>query len=211
MGELSQEQRDALRKQGESLQQEVLQEVLAGGGELIKEAKGIKVYKYNDTQGSLAKFRATTTMRINMDAVKPYVVTDTTEKFNEIFTKIDPQFKEGEVLHRIPPDYEAPATPFTSVKTAAFRTPAIISDRDFVFLEHSDLIHDKGGKRCALSLAKSIDFHYPPRDGHVRGDILLSGFLFRYAISSQTSMFHAFCSLYTPYPIMLQGAQQISW
>lgn len=85
MKELTREQQDALREQGKSLQQQVVKEVLAGGGELIKEAKGIQVYKYTDTQGSLAKFRATTTMRINMDAVRPYVVTDTTGMCGDTF------------------------------------------------------------------------------------------------------------------------------
>lgn len=84
------------------------------------------------------------------------------------------------MLERIPPDYQPPAVPFTGIKYAAFRTPPVISDRDFVFLEHSDLIHDRDGNRCALSLARSVDYpDCPEVKGYVRGSILLSGFLFR--------------------------------
>lgn len=69
---------EGFRQQGESQQSQVLQEVTEGGGTLIKETEGIKVYKYADAEGNLARFRAMTTMRINMDAVRPHVVTDTT-------------------------------------------------------------------------------------------------------------------------------------
>jgi len=113
------------------------------------------------------------------------------ESFQRIFTMLDPMFRDGKVIHRIPKDWtryggkEAVAEnvnlPLYSVKWAAYALPFPLWWRDFVFCELTCWTPDGYGVSLAMSLPTIAEKIPSLEDSHklVRGSIGMSGYIWR--------------------------------
>ncbi len=105
----------------------------------MKESDSIRIYqREGDSDGSgIHMFRSVTTkpIRCSMDSgFADQLVMDTTEKLRSTYPRFDPTFTDGQVLAVIHRDGLA----LTSIKWCAFKTPPVVWDRDFVYMDVVD-------------------------------------------------------------------------
>ena len=163
----------------------------------VKEASGVSVHS-KDVEGSKIRLvRAKTTVDIAADLFMYAALAPENESFKRIFTMLDPMFRDGQVLYRIPkawtrykPGKEHTAEnvnlPFYSVKWMCIALPFPLNWRDFVFCELTTVTPDGYGVSLAVSLpwvtakVKSLEQSHQL----VRGNLVMSGYVWRDAPGS---------------------------
>jgi hypothetical protein len=90
------------------------------------------------------------------------------------------QFSTGKVLDYYPRDYAFPSIDFSAVKWARYVFPTgILSDRDFVFVEHAGECQ-RNGRKVGYGVAGSLERpEWGPLHDVVRAEIFMSGYVFR--------------------------------
>jgi hypothetical protein len=90
------------------------------------------------------------------------------------------QFSTGKVLDFYPRDYAFPSVDFSAVKWARYVFPTgILSDRDFVFVEHAGECQ-RNGRKVGYGVAGSLERpEWGPLQDVVRAEIFMSGYVFR--------------------------------
>mgnify|MGYP005992698759 CR=1 FL=1 len=130
--------------------------------------------------GQCPAFIARTTASLNIQVLRPRVLTATTQAVNTLFSAIDPMFKDGEVVQVLSDEYVAPALPLISLKHMRFSMPWPVWGRDFVLAEYNDMFTDASGVPTALVVVRSVEApSHPPHPSWVRGRILHCSYEFR--------------------------------
>ncbi len=130
--------------------------------------------------GQCPAFIARMTAPLNIQALRPRVLTATTSAVNTLFSAIDPMFKDGEVVQVLSDDYVPPALPLVALKHMRFTMPWPVWGRDFLLAEYNDMFIDAAGVPTALVIVKSVQApSHPPHPAWVRGRILHCTYEFR--------------------------------
>jgi len=112
---------------------------------LIKEASGVTVHTKSTPGSNVKLIRAKTKVNIAADLFMYAALAPNNHEFKRIFTMLDPMFRDGQVIYKIPKDWtryggktevaENVNLPFYSVKWATYALPFPLWWRDFVFCE----------------------------------------------------------------------------
>jgi len=157
---------------------------------LVKESSGVTVHSKSTPGSNVKLIRARTQVNIAADLFMYAALAPDNEGFKRIFTMLDPMFRDGQVIYKIPKDWsryggktevaENVNLPFYSVKWATYALPFPLWWRDFVFCELTTWVGDVGVS-LAMSLPQ-ITAKVPSLEGShhlVRGSLLMSGYLWK--------------------------------
>jgi len=160
------------------------------GLKLLQESSGVTIHSLQN-EGGVNLVRAQTRVPIAADLFMYAALAPDNESFQRIFTMLDPMFRDGHVIHRIPKDWtryggkdetaENVNLPLYSVKWAAYALPFPLWWRDFVFCELTCWTPEGYGVSLAMSLPRITEKVPSLEDSHklVRGSIGMSGYVWR--------------------------------
>jgi len=145
----------------------------------IASSDGVEIWATFEA-GQCPAFVARTSAPLNIQVLRPRVLTATTQAVNTLFSAIDPMFKDGEVIEVLSDDYVSPALPLVALKHMRFSMPWPVWGRDFLLAEYNDIFLDEAGVPTALVIVKSVQASSrPPHPSWVRGRILHCTYEFR--------------------------------
>jgi len=160
------------------------------GLSLVKESSGVTIHSKPLPGSNIRLIRATTRVNIAADLFMYAALAPDNKSFKRIFTMLDPMFRDGQVLAKIPKSYDRYGgkehvaeninLPFYSVKWAAYALPFPLWSRDFVFCELT-CWKDGYGVSLAMSMPQITAKVKSLEDSHqlVRGNIGMSGYVWR--------------------------------
>ena len=161
---------------------------------LATESDGVRVYLGNkkdtedeDLQLVLSKVEIPVAADLMMNAA----VTSSRCEFKQKFRMLDPMFEDGNILHKIPRNYdryngktmrlENLNLPLYFVKWGAWNLPFPLSNRDFVFCECTCWAPDGMGVSMCISIPKITATVKSLEQSHsiVRGNIGMTGYFWK--------------------------------
>jgi hypothetical protein len=160
------------------------------GLKLLQESQGVTIHVLQK-EGGINIVRARTVVPIAADLFMYAALAPDNESFQRIFTMLDPMFRDGHVVHKIPKDWtryggkeevaENVNLPLYSVKWAAYALPFPLWWRDFVFCELTCWTPDGYGVSLAMSHPQISEKIPSMESSHnlVRGSIGMSGYVWR--------------------------------
>lgn len=162
------------------------------GLELLRESHGVTIHSKKLDTSDVKLVRARTQVPIAADLFMYAALAPESSDFQRIFQMLDPMFRDGKVLHKIPKTWTrykpgAPETaenvnlPLYSIKWAAFALPFPLWYRDFVWAELTCWAPDGSGVSMAMSIPKITAKVPSLEDSHkmVRGNIGMSGYIWK--------------------------------
>lgn len=160
------------------------------GLKLLSESGGVTIHSLIN-EGSINLVHARTLVPIAADLFMYAALAPEDESFQRIFTMLDPMFRDGHVIHRIPKNWtryggkdevaENVNLPLYSVKWAAYALPFPLWWRDFVFCELTCWTPEGYGVSLAMTLPKIAGKIPSLEESHrlVRGSMGMSGYVWR--------------------------------
>jgi hypothetical protein len=192
---LSQAEEDMIKTFMDSKLQEALKLASASVEELelvpVKEASGVTIHTKSTPGSNVKLVRAKTQVNIAADLFMYAALAPDNQGFKRIFSMLDPMFRDGQVIYKIPKDWtryggktevaENVNLPFYSVKWATYALPFPLWWRDFVFCELTTWAPGGVGVSLAMSMPR-ITEKVPSLEGShhlVRGELLMSGYVWK--------------------------------
>ena len=128
-----------------------------------KEKDGTKIYQMDEEGSPIKLMKGVTHGVCDYEQLKKNVKGETTTPLvREMFAAVDPMNIDSHVLHRVrvPDDRDNKNGPSIILTWGAFRTPPILWNRDFVWLQWADAVVDpETGKEVFIVSSTSV-----PRD-----------------------------------------------
>lgn len=192
---LTKQEEDAVKKFMDDNLKEALRLVTATpeslGLSLMQEKDGVSIHASKAEGQGINLVRAQTKVNIASDLFMMAALAGDNSEFTRIFTMLDPMFRDGQVVQRIPATWTKyggkPAKaeninlPLYSIKWAAYALPFPLWWRDFVFCELTCWTEQGYGVSLAMSfpLAEAKVPNLEASHKLVRGSIGMSGYLWR--------------------------------
>ena len=154
----------------------------------VKEKDGCKIYQCSEEGSPINLMKGITNGPCDFERLKKNVKGETTTPLlREMFAAVDPMNIDSRVLHRVrvPDDRDNTNGPSIIIPWGSFRTPPILWNRDFVWLQFADSVEDPAtGKEVFLVSSTSIEREDAPNmegtaQKYVRGAITSTGYVFR--------------------------------
>ena len=182
------------------------------GWRAIKESNGIRIFQYESDENAqgIHVFRSCTTSPVHVSfdcGFAEQLLMDTTDKLRATYPQFDPSFLDGQVRcivlqwspscrcqlctampltfsRQVLSVLERDGLQLCTLKWCVFKTPPVVWNRDFVFLDYVDPnVTDTTGHRCAVAAVVSVPRpevpEFAPSVKCTRGQILCSGYVTR--------------------------------